>query len=184
MQTWRFQIQTVPLTPEQVHALTGEWPFTESSPVRLTAHENGSISATVTATDHDRIIDAFDTARRQIREASGEWPRIVALKGDLAGSVADVVFRAAAKLHDDESTILEAHLARLWAEIAEEMAAYGAYDSQTYDRYGNPARKIVVKPVAWRDSINCTLAPAWDLVYAAAKGYLEGYPTDGKGERP
>jgi len=183
MQTWRFQIQTVPLTPEQVQALTGEWPYTEAEPVKLTAHENGAISATVTATDNVLIVGAFDAARRQVREVSGEWPRIVALHGDLAGSVADVVFRAAAKLHDDESTILEAHLAKLWADLAEEMAAEGAYDSQTYDRYGNPSRKLVVKPVAWRGEIGSTLAPTWDLAYAAAKGYLEGHPSV-KGKRP
>lgn len=184
MQTWCFQIKTGQLTPEQIQTLEGEWPFTESSPVTLKPHHDGSITATVNATDDDRIIGAFDHARRRVRDVVGVWPRIVALKGDLAGSVADVVFRAAAKLHDDESTILEAHLARLWADIAEEMAANSAYDEQGYDRHGNPSRKMVVKPVAWRDSVNPHIMPTWDLVYAAAKNYLDGRPTDGTGARP
>ncbi len=179
MQTWFFQLDTDPLTPWQIEQLDTPG---GASPVSLSSHPDGTIAAAVEA---DTLKEAFTFAKLRINDAIGKRAAITALYGALGGSVADVVFRASAKLTIDESTLLEAHLAAVWYRVAYDMAVHGAVDEQHFDAAGNPKRKLVVRPTPSNEMVSSEVVMIWELVYGGAKAYLEDYPIlDGTEARP
>lgn len=178
MTSWQFTLETGPLTDWQVDTLEAGVP---GSAVTLSAYRDGMVQATAEA---DRIELAFAMARSDVSDLTGQRPpRIVALRGDLAGSVADVVFRAAENLRIDAAAILLEHLALIWYREALEMAALGARDKQHYDSDGNPKRAMVVKPAPWNGSAASQAMTTWDAIYTAAKGYLNGHAVNGSEPR-
>lgn len=178
MAIWQFTLMTEGLTTHQVDALEHGVP---GSAVRLFAYRDGEVLATVEA---DRIEPAFAMARSDVSDITGQRPpRIINLRGDLAGSIADVVFRAAESLRIDAAEVLLEHLALVWYREAHEMAVLGVRDKQHYGMDGNPKRAIVVKPTPWNGSAASQEMPTWDAIYTAAKGYLEGKPVDGSEAR-
>lgn len=178
MATWQFTLETGPLTTHQVDALEINVP---GSAVTLSAYRDGMVQAAVEA---DRIERAFAMARSDVSDLTGQRPpRIVALGGELAGSVADVVFRAAENLRIDAAAILLEHLALIWYREALEMAALGARDEQHYDMHGNPKRTFVVRPTPGNGMAQTEVMMTWEAIYTAAKGYLNGHAVDGSEPR-
>lgn len=178
MSAWQFTLETGPLTTWQVDTLEAGVP---GSAVTLSAYRDGMVQATV---ETDYIETAFAVARSDVSGLAGlRSPRIVALRGDLEGSVADIVFRAAESLRIDAAEVLLEHLALVWYRTALEMAACGAVDEQYYDLDGSPKRAFVVKPTPEHEISPTGVMLTWEAIYAAAKGYLEGRPVDGSEPR-
>jgi hypothetical protein len=178
MTSWRFTLEAGPLTTQQVDTLEAGVP---GSAVTLSAYRDGMVQATV---ECDRIERAFAMARSDISDLTGKpSPRIIALGGELEGTVADVVFRAAENLRIDAAEVLLEHLALIWYREALEMAALGARDKQHYGSDGSPRRAIVVKPTPWNGSAASQAMTTWEAIYSAAKGYMQGKPIDGSEPR-
>lgn len=177
-QTWFFELKTDPLTDRQVEALDNS---RTNGAVSLSPHGNGTIACAVEA---DTIHIACALARSDVSDITGRRPpRITALHGQLADSVADVVFRAAENLRIDAAEILLEHLALVWYREACKMAACGAFDEQYFDGHGNPKRAFVVKPTPDNEMVPTEVMMTWDAIYAAAKGYLNGRPVVGSEAR-
>lgn len=178
MPTWQFTLETGPLTTHQVDALEIGVP---GSAVTLSAYRDGMVQATV---ECETIQMAFAMARNDLSDITGQRPaRIVALRGELEGSVADVVFRAAERLRIDAAEVLLEHLALVWYREAREMAICGARDEQHYGIDGNPKRALIVKPVPGNEMASTEVMMTWEAIYSAAKGYLDGHTVDGSAPR-
>lgn len=177
MHTWFFTLDAGPLTPWKIEQLDASG---SAGAVSLSPHADGTIAAAVEA---ETIREAFAFGRLQVDDAIGKRPRVTALHGDLEGSVADVVFRAAARLRIDAASILLEHLAVVWYREALAMAAAGAIDEQHYDGHGNPKRAFVVRPMPWNEISPTEMVMTWEAIYTAARGYLDGTENDGTAAR-
>lgn len=171
MPTWQFTLEAGPLTDWQINTLEAGTP---GSAVTLSAYRDGEVFATMEA---ERIETAFAMARCDVSDLAGlRSPRIVGLRGDLEGSVADVVFRAAQKLYGEASTPILRHVCNLWRHEAYDMAVLGAREEGCSDRHGNRVPSVVVRPIepADPDGPDVTIVETWSKIWHAAKAYLNG----------
>lgn len=175
MQTWFFALKTDPLTPEQIDALEAGAEF---SPRSLSAYGDGSI---VAAVDAETITAAFRAARDRVCEVAGARPRVIGLHGELADSVADVVFQGAERVRGEaDPHPLPRHVADLWTHEAWDMAALGAREEECFTGVleGRPRRvpSTVVRPIEVKDPEHpdYTIEELWAKIWHAAKAYLAG----------
>lgn len=166
MQTWFFALKTDPLTADQIDALdTGA-----GGPVSLSAYGDGTIMAAVEADD---ILDAVRHGRDKVWDAATLVVRVTALHGELADSVADVVFQAAERLRGKADSQLLRHVVDLWASEAWEMAGVRAREEKCFDRHRNPVPSVVVRPIE-HDVLDSAMVERWTRIWHAAKACLGG----------